>query len=206
MAYGYRLNVEDVFFRMADREYQKALTAMAPIRDSSVVDDGYESFIVPTSDAAVASCALAIVGWAVATESFVNHIWNSFVAPRIPTRTLREKLIRSLSAPDKILEIITVGQDPQSHREGEAPPKPGWLKDIAELMDLRNHFVHFKGGMHYQGFGYVPPVVRDLNRARLDRLRTSLAAGLRFLSTVTPENQFRVSFLDGEYQITEVAE
>lgn len=193
MTYGYRLNVEDVFFRMADREYERALAGMDELANGLDRGGSPRLFVGPASDESAASCVLAVVGWAVGLEAFVNQVWNLSVAPRIPTVSLRKKLLRTLSTPEKIEAFLQLS--------GCGDSRPDWISGVAQLIELRNKFVHYKQDVSYTGFEFAPRTIFDLRREKLDKLREMTGLAVEYLAAACAGAQLRTEFVDGQFEL-----
>lgn len=187
MTYGYRLNVGDVFFRLADLEHKRA--CIGEVKDFRGTQE--VSFLGPKDNEAVASCVVAIVGWAVAVESVINLAWNHLVTPQIPTK-LGPTLLKQLRTMEKLDYLVKEVAPAEIAR-------PQWQGKVAELFELRNRFVHFKEEVVYQGFEFAPPLARTLSHERLLSLREAAAEAVRYLST--KDDRLRTDYLDGKYVV-----
>ncbi|WP_206598053.1 hypothetical protein, partial [Sulfurovum riftiae] len=77
MAYGYRLNVEDVFLQHADKCWAKALKKMEEIEDEDPETGKSFTFLGPKRKKSISNCIFAVTGWAICLESYVNLAWNT---------------------------------------------------------------------------------------------------------------------------------
>jgi hypothetical protein len=195
MSYGYRLNIEDVFFRLAEEHFEKASQQVRMVRHDSSEGDKDESFRGYPSDEGLAAAAVAIVGWATALEAFTNVAWNNTITQTIPEGTIRDLVVRHLNTHEKLAEVL------KSMRVelGSLP----WWTGIRDLLRLRNEFVHYKHEVVYQGFCFAPPIARKLSEATVLAARTSMVAGIREVGRLC---NLRTSFLDRDYEIATVNE
>jgi hypothetical protein len=190
MSYGYRLNVEDVYFRSAAAHFASALASMSPAPDGFGDGTARRTFRGPAGDEGLAACVLAVVSYAIAFEALTNSAWKAVVAPSLPLTSIRDKLLRSLSTSDKAEQVWALTAT------GEAP----WQADIRHLFALRNRFVHYKDDPIYQGFEFAPQITKDFREDVMLRLRDGVVQAARDLGRLA---SIRVSYLDGDFQLSE---
>ena len=127
MAYGYRLNVEDIFLKHADECWIRAEKNMVLVKDEDAPTAKDISFIGPRSEECVSDCVLAVTGWAICLEAYVNLAWNT----DIQTKDLKDEL-RSESTYNKIKYILRVNDIDRSDKN--------WLAGIKQLFETRHYF------------------------------------------------------------------
>lgn len=190
MSYGYRLNIEDIFFQLAELQYKLASNLVGMVSDVS--DDGNTNLAFrgyPT-DEGLAAASIAVVGWATALEAFTNLAWNTTIAATLPEGKIQDVLIKQLSTRDKLGEVLrSFGVD-----LGQLT----WWPDIEMLFRLRNELVHYKHKVVYQGYSFAPVIMKRLSEAALARVRNSATRAIREVGTLC---DLRAGFLDGEYVI-----
>lgn len=156
MAYGYRLNVEQVMLAAADRHWELAIREMWEVRDEDVETAKPFTFIAPQTDDGLIAAVQAVIGWAVCLEALANLAWNQSKGTDAP---------RNLSTVKKLIELT---EGAQSDRN--------WLEEIRQLFDLRNYLVHYKEVIEYVGFSFAPPYLKRFEKTKMERYRKALTA------------------------------
>lgn len=195
MSYGYRLNIEDVFFRLAEEHFEKASQQVGVVRHDSAEGDKDESFRGYPSDEGLAAATVAIVGWATALEAFTNIAWNDIIAQTIPEGTIRDLAVRHLNTHEKLAEVL-------KSLDVELGTL-SWWTGIRDLLRLRNEFVHYKHEVVYQGFSFAPPISRKLSESAVLAARVSVVDAIRETGRLC---NLRTSFLDHDYEVSTVNE
>ena len=191
MSYGYRLNAEQIFFRLADESFEKAEQTAAPIEDADMKGNPL-SFVGYPTDEGLASAVLAVVGWAACLESFVNLAWNKSIGEKLPSPRINRQLLKSLSTLDKAKEILILHQqDPKS--------LPHW-RALQSMIDVRNRFVHYKDNVVYQGFEFAAPWERELSQKHCREFRTAISG---FISLLANCCNLDSSFTTGTFSIVD---
>lgn len=193
MAYGHRLNIEDIFFELAERNYNIASGLSGMVRHDS--EDGLEdlSFRGYPTDEGLAAASIAVVGWATALEAFTNLAWNATIANSLPEGKIRDMVIKQLSTPEKLGEVL------RSFKVDLGLLT--WWPNIKNLFQLRNELVHYRHQVVYQGFCFAPLISRRLSEASLVSVREAAVIAIRELGT---HCSLRTGFLDGEYEIATI--
>ncbi len=192
MAYGHRLNLEDIFFDLAEQHFKAASLLAGKVRheDADGVDDSFRGY--PT-DKGLAAVSIAVVGWATSLEAFVNLAWNSSIAPTLPEGKIRKTVMRSLSTKDKLHEVLLFhGVDPCNFE---------WWPNIQALYSLRNELVHYKHEVTYQGFSFAPRIAIRLAEKTILEVREAAISAVRELGK---HGDLRTGFVDGDYEIETV--
>jgi hypothetical protein len=195
MTYGFRLNIEDIFFQLAEQQYQVASSHATNVTDYSPDGDKDMSFRGYPTDEGLAAAAVAIVGWATALEAFTNLAWNTTVATTLPAGKIQNMLIKHLSTQEKLGEVlhffeIDLGQ-------------LTWWPKIEELFKLRNEFVHYKHKVEYQGFGYASSITKRISEKSVNDVRNSAIKAIQELGKLC---NLRTGFIDGNYEIVTIDE
>lgn len=192
MTYGYRLNVEDIFFRMADEAFRIATATMSDAEDFDPAGNMCK-VRAPIVDEAISNAVLAIVGWAVGFESFVNLTWRLRVGTDLPTKDLLEHTLRTMGTVEKAKYLF--------HRDHERGKRPEWVPALERLFGFRNTFVHFKDGTKFIGHSFEPPELLALRQSVLEEMRAALIQAVRDLAPGQPF--MRTAFLRGTYRVLE---
>ena len=185
MAYGYRLNVEDIFLKNADKCWKKALKKMKKIEDLDENTGKEFTFLGPKSKKCIYNCVFAVTGWAICLESYVNLSWN------LNEKTKnQEELFRRKNTYEKLKHILRENDIDLSNKN--------WLSDIKQLILARNNLVHFKEVIEYVGFSYAPKYQKDLSKENLSRYRNALEQAIIYLSKVAG---IEARLLNGKYKL-----
>ena len=190
MTYGYRLSIEDLYFKSADEHWKIAKKEMSIINDTDPNTVTTKSYRAPISEKGVSSAVQAVVGWAISLEAFVNLAWNLSIAPNIPTKNLNKKLIKHLNTIEKIKEILNLHQVSLENKS--------WLSELKYLFDLRNKLIHFKSSLKYVGFSCAPDFIKDFEESRLNSYRMATVNAIEEIGKVI---EMRTDFLNGNYKI-----
>lgn len=189
MSYGHRLNLEEVFFALAESKFAEASATKGEVRHRNPESDVDESFLgYPTEDG-LAAVSIAIVSWATSLEAFTNLVWNEVMAPRIPEGTIRSMAIKQLSTVDKLKEIFGLCL----FELGSAV----WWCRIRNLFEVRNRLVHFKDEVVYQGFSFADPIRRALPEEVVLRIRDAV---IECISELGRLSGARTDFTRGDYE------
>jgi hypothetical protein len=193
MSYGHRLNIEDIFFELAERNYSIASGLAGMVRHDS--DDGLQdhSFRGYPTDEGLAAASVAVVGWATALEAFTNLAWNEKIADSLPEGKIRDMVIKQLSTPEKLGEVFRSFQVDLGLLI--------WWPNIKNLFQLRNELVHYRHQVVYQGFCFAPVISRKLTEASLVAVREAAISAIRELGI---RCNLRTGFLDGDYEIATI--
>jgi len=193
MAYGHRLNIEDIFFELAEKNYKIASELSGMVQHDSA--DGLKdcSFRGYPTDEGLAAASIAIVGWATALEAFTNLAWNATVADTLPKGKIRDLVIKQLSTPEKLGEVFR-GFDIDLGLLT-------WWPDITNLFQLRNELVHYRHQVVYQGFCFARVISRRLSEVSLVSVRNAAICGIRELGI---RADLRTGFLEGDYEIATI--
>lgn len=191
MSYGYRLNAEQVFFRLAEESFAKAEQDAGSIEDTDKKRIA-KSFIGYPTDEGLASAALAVVGWAACLESFVNLAWNKAIGAKLPSPRINRQLLKSLSTLEKAKELLLLhDHDPKS--------LTCWSK-LQSLIDIRNRFIHYKDNVVYQGFEFAAPWERELSQENCKQFRAALS---EIIVLIGKFSDLDSSFTDGIFTIVD---
>lgn len=194
MAYGHRLNIEDIYWKLAEDHFAAASDLSGRVKhtgDTGSEDLSFEGY--PT-DPGLACVAVAVVGWAVAVEGFVNLAWNRTIAPQLPGTEIPDRLLKQFSTPEKLREILR-------HFECDLATLE-WWPGVKRLFELRNMLVHYKQPVAYQGRGYAPAIAQTLTVEAVTKARESAVSAIRLTGELC---KLRTSFLDGDYEIAEIS-
>jgi hypothetical protein len=170
MAYGYRLNVEDIFLQHADKCWKKALKNMDMIEDQDPETAKGFTFLGPKKKKSISNCVFAVTGWAICLESYVNLAWNTN-----ETTQNKKDLFREKNTVEKLKYILK--------EDGIDLSDKNWLSGIKDLILARNNLVHFKEVIEWVGFSFAPKYQKDLSQENLQRYRDALEEAIRLLST-----------------------
>ena len=195
MAYGHRLNAEDVFFRMAEEHFDRAERERGRVQDTDGEGTEDLSFEGYNTENGLAFAAIAVVGWAIGVEAFVNLVWNKTMASAFPSKSLSAFSQRALGVSEKAKETLKFF--------GEECGDFAWWSDLKTLFSTRNALVHFKDEVSYQGFSFAAPIQKMLRRERCLSMRKAAVSLIRVLGEHTGE---RYGFVDGDYLIERVEE
>lgn len=194
MSYGHRLNLEEVFFALAESKFAEATASKGKVQHRNPETDADESFVGYPSEEGLAAISIAIVSWATSLEAFTNLVWNEVLSPRIPEGTIRSLAIKQLSTVEKLKELFGVF----SLEVGGVV----WWPHIRQLFEIRNRLVHFKDEVVYQGFCFADPTRRSLNEDVVLRLRESVISCITALGRLSGA---RTDFTHGDYEFETVS-
>ena len=185
MAYGYRYHFEEVVFAFGDEMFASMPTKQA---EDPVTMDPVE---VPRDEQGLKHAIMAVLGWAMGIESFVNLVWNGALASTLPTTRVAKQVVRSLSTQEKLRALVEVA--------GSWPEvgSPEWWGGMNQLISVRNRFAHYKEEVSWQGFSMEPALAYDLAPAILKQYRAACADAIRLLAQAFPALDLETEFLDG---------
>jgi hypothetical protein len=193
MSYGHRLNLEEVFFALAESKFGEASARKGLVKHRNPETDADESFLGYPSEEGLAAVAVSIVSWATSLEAFTNLVWNEHLAPRIPEGTIRKLAIKQLSTTEKLKELFGLF----SFNIRLAP----WWPLIGQLFEMRNRLVHFKDEVVYQGFSFADPTRRALTEAVVLKYREAVVLCIKELGGLAGA---RTEFTNGDFEFETV--
>ncbi len=186
MTYGYRLNVEQLLLKNANKSWEKASATLVDVYDSVPETGASLILLAPRFDdeESISQCIQAVLGWAIATEAFINLIWQS--SPE--TSDVDEREFRGTVS--KLKHLCKTGLI-----EYGAMP---WRDNLVELFKLRDYLVHYKDSITYIGFSFAPKFQRDFSKEYMDGYQSAVISLFELFG-----NKFDmdVSFLSGEYDL-----
>ena len=190
MAYGYRLNAEDVFFRLAETEFAKAEKMARKIEHSDPVSGDDQPFFGYPDEEAIVSASIAVVGWATCFEAFVNSAWNQHVTPKCPTEKVSTFVIKGMSTIEKAKELLKMFS---------VDTRPiVWLADLNQLYSVRNRVIHYKEEVAFQGFSMAAQWEIDLSQERCRAFRTAIISAITLIGK---KADIRTNFIQGSYEL-----
>jgi hypothetical protein len=195
MSYGHRLNLEDIFFELAELNFKTASQIAGTVPDGSQDGGKNCSFRGYPTDEGLALVSISVVGWATSLEAFTNLAWNNTVAPQIPQGKIRETVIKQFSTPEKVKEILL-------HKRVDLG-QLNWWSNMQELFALRNELVHYRHEVVYQGHSFAPVISRKLSEKKVLAVRQ---ATISAISEIGKQCGLRIDFLDGNYLTATVNE
>lgn len=198
MAYGFRLNVEAVYWREAMKycETAKERVVERDHRDPISAADG--TFNGYSNDDALAPACMAVVCFAICVEATVNYVWNEVAGPKYPNDRSRKKALRTYTIPEKLNDISELHDEPQSEDLSSLN-----IKTLNRLFELRNRFAHFKEMIEFQPFASASEVELLLAWDEMLEFYTASKEIILFLSQYSSLN---TSFLAGDYETVTVEE
>ena len=185
MAYSYRLNVEDIFLKYADECWQRAKSNMKEIKDEDPETNKEIIFLAPDDEQTISDCVLAIVGWAVCLESYVNFVWKTDEEIKDNKDDFENK-----NTSEKLKYILKSKEIDLSDKN--------WLAGIQQLFLARNNLVHFKDIVKHQGFSFAPKYQKDLSLNNLEKYRSALKEAIKSLNHISGQES---KLLNGKFEI-----
>lgn len=189
MSYGYRLNVEEVFFALAESKFSEATALKGKIRHRDPATALNAPFWGYPTKEGKAAVSLAVVSWATSLEAFTNLAWNQELAPKIPFKKVRQLAIRQLSTVDKLKELFA--------QHDYALDNHDWWTGVRKLFELRNRLVHYKDEVVYQGFSFASPIECALSEEAVAKLRSAAISCIEELGGLVSA---RTDFTRGDYE------
>ncbi|MFD1009509.1 hypothetical protein [Oceanisphaera ostreae] len=186
MSYGYRLNVEQLLLKNANNSWLETSRNLVSVKHSDPETAKDITLMSPAFDdeKTISLCIQAVLGWAIATEAFVNLAWQNTSS----TAGLEEKEFKGTV--EKIKYICkTNGINYGSLK---------WRDDLVELFKLRDYLVHYKDPITYIGFSFAPKYQLDFCRQNMERYQSSV---MSLMEVLGGKLGMDVSFLTGEYDL-----
>ena len=193
MSYGHRLNLEEIFFELAESKFLEATQKQGVVRNRDASTGKNTSFDGYPSVHALAAASIAVVGWATSLEAFTNMAWNAHIAPTIPAGTIREMAIKNLSTVEKLKELFVSF----SFDLGKA----NWWATIGQLFRIRNKLVHFREERSYQGFSFADPTRLVLSAQAVADMRFS---AIQCINQLGKLSGLSTKFTNGDYEFESV--
>lgn len=140
LSYGYRLNVEQLLLKNANKSWLEVAKNLVSVRHSDPETAKDVTLMSPEFDdeKTISLCIESVLGWAIATEAFVNLAWQNTPS----TSGLDEKQFRGTV--DKIKYLCKTNEINYGSLK--------WRDDLVELFKLRDYLVHYKDPITYIGF------------------------------------------------------
>ena len=186
MTYGYRLNVEQLLLKNANESWHRASDLLVPVQHSDPDTAADIELMSPDweDDKAVSLCIEATLGWAIATEAFINLVWQSNPS----TSHLDERKFKGTI--DKIKYLCKKnGLDYGSFR---------WRDDLVNLFKLRDYLVHYKDPITYIGFSFAPKFQRDFSKDNMEKYQSSV---INLMKSIGSKLDMDISFITGNYEL-----
>ncbi len=186
MSYGYRLNVEQLLLKNANKSWLEAAKNLVSVRHSDPETAKDIMLMSPAFDdeKTISLCIESVLGWAIATEAFVNLAWQNTPS----TSGLDEKQFRGTV--DKIKYLCKTNEINYGSLK--------WRDDLVELFKLRDYLVHYKAPITYIGFSFAPKYQRDFCRKNMERYQSSVMSLMEVLGAKLGMD---ISFLAGEFEL-----
>ncbi|MEZ8065121.1 MULTISPECIES: hypothetical protein [Vibrio] len=186
MSYGYRLNVEQLLLKNANKSWLEAAKSLVSVRHSDPETAKDITLMNPAFDdeKTISLCIESVLGWAIATEAFVNLAWQNTLS----TSGLDEKQFRGTV--DKIKYLCKTNEINYGSLK--------WRDDLVELFKLRDYLVHYKDPITYIGFSFAPKYQRDFCRENMERYQSSV---MSLMEVLGGKLGMDISFLAGEFEL-----
>lgn len=186
MSYGYRLNVEQLLFKNANESWRNASKKLVSVKHSDPETAKDIILISPGFDdeKTISLCIEVVLGWAIATEAFVNLAWQNTSS----TAGLEERKFKGTV--DKIKYLCKTNEINYGSLK--------WRDDLVELFRLRDYLVHYKDPITYIGFSFAPKYQRDFCRQNMEKYQSSV---MSLMEVLGGKLGMDVSFLAGEYEL-----
>ncbi|EOW9310190.1 hypothetical protein ACN258_003593, partial [Vibrio cholerae] len=186
LSYGYRLNVEQLLLKNANKSWLEAAKNLVSVRHSDPETAKDITLMSPAFDdeKTISLCIESVLGWAIATEAFVNLAWQNTLS----TSGLDEKQFRGTV--DKIKYLCKTNEINYGSLK--------WRDDLVELFKLRDYLVHYKDPITYIGFSFAPKYQRDFCRENMERYQSSV---MSLMEVLGGKLGMDISFLAGESEL-----
>ncbi len=196
MAYGFRLNVEAVFWQAAIGHLENAKNSVVEREHRDPVAAEKTYFNGFSSDDALGPACMAVVCLAICVEASVNYAWNQVAGPKYPSERSRKKALRNLSITEKLDDIVELYVGPEDRGIFSFDKKR-----LKQLFDLRNRFVHFKEVVEFQSFTSASEVELLLAWDEMIQFRNVAKQTIVNLAQCC---SLDVGFLDGDFEIVTI--
>lgn len=185
MAYGFRLNVEDIFLKNAEESWNKAIPLMSDIEDEDIETFKTFYFKGPNDEESISHCIFALTSWAICLESFVNLAWNT----NQYTQDDKENL-KKYNTLQKIKHLLKINNHELS--------RYNWIADIKKLFKERNDLLHYKDIIEYQGFTFASKYQKTLSYENLKSFRKAV---FKCIETIAQIDGLETKLLNTEYAL-----
>jgi hypothetical protein len=196
MAYGFRLNVEAVYWREAIKHFETAKESVVERDHCDPITNVDSTFKGYSNDDALAPACMAVVCFAICVEAAVNYVWNEVVSPKYPNDRGRKKALRTYHVTDKISDISELHDGSQFTGFSSSE-----IKKLKELFDLRNRFVHFKEMIEFTSFSSASEVELLLAWDEMIEFQTVSKKAISWLSTCSSLDP---EFLEGDFEVVTI--
>ncbi|HIF9214975.1 TPA: hypothetical protein ACX6QF_000431 [Photobacterium damselae] len=186
MSYGYRLNVEQLLLKNANKSWLEVAKNLVSVRHSDPETAKDITLMSPAFDdeKTISLCIESVLGWAIATEAFVNLAWQNTPS----TSGLDEKQFRGTV--DKIKYLCKTNEINYGSLK--------WRDDLVELFKLRDYLVHYKDPITYIGFSFAPKYQRDFCSKNMGKYQSSV---MSLMEVLGGKLGMDISFLAGEFEL-----
>ena len=193
MSYGHRLNVEQIYYSLAEERYRLASDHEGWVRHEDAVTCKDLSFRGYPKAEGLAHASIAVVSYATALEAFVNLVWNSQMLNKLPKGKIQEMVMKQLSTPEKAKELFKASEINLGERN--------WWTSVVEMYRVRNRLVHFREQIVYQGFSFASPTAIMLSAESVSNFRASTQKCIALLGEIA---EIETPFLDGTFEFETV--
>ena len=186
MTYGYRLNVEQLLLKNANEYWEEASTKFVEVSDSVPETGAALTILAPEfdDDKTISQCIQAVLGWSIATEAFINLVWQN--CP--DTAEIDERNFRgTVSKIKHLCKTVQIEYGAVS-----------WRGNLVELFNLRDHLVHYKDSITYVGFSFAPKFQRDFSKEFMKGYQNAVICLFKMFGEFFNVD---ISFLNGEYDL-----
>lgn len=192
MAYGFRLNLEAVYWREAMQYFETAKENVVEREHRDPMTAVVSTFKGYSNHDALAPACMAVVCFAICLEAAANYVWNEVVGPKYPNDRGRKKALKTYKIDEKLKDISEL----YNGSEGGDLSSVN-MKTINRLLDLRNRFVHFKEMIAFQSFASAAEVELLLAWDEMVEFQTVSKNVILFLSNCS---SLDANFLVGDFE------
>jgi len=184
MTFGYRLNVEQLMYKRASYNYEKALSKMVDVPDSIPETGKLYYFEGPglEDDETIALCIECIIEWAASLESFVNLVW---LGNKISSQEEERNYSSTIAKIKRLYQI-------EDLLYGDSK----WKSGVEKLFAMRNYLMHYKEAITYTGFSFATKFQHEFSKNNMIKIKRDIYLAIKEIG-----GYFNIDcgFVDGDY-------
>lgn len=159
MSSDFHFATERVFFEMAEAHYQEALLHAGKVR-RRIAPRRYRTFDGFPTDEGLGFAIAAIVSWAIAIETSVNHLYSRHVILKMKSGPHRRRARQNMNAVDRLNQLLRGASINTSQLS--------WWQGVVDLFHFRDELIQVKETTTGDATIYTPTLRMRLSEDLLE--------------------------------------